>query len=486
MDMRYCKEGIKLHNRIIIILVLILVIGPATGKQDFRVIEAEEILNLIIHNRDIVYNNSIINGDLNICAINLSKNAQGKSVIYSKINIENCLINGMTDLHNTVFKGPFKAANTKFSKYASFNESQFDSFAIFQGSEFMGVNYSNTYFADDASFSRSKFLNASTFNEINISGMAFFSDAQFFGTANFRDANFRWYSFFDNAVFEENSNFEGSEFNNVTFFANSTFLGDSNFNGTHFNEFVHWNSAKFSRTAHFTSANFVGANFGQSHFLENANFQNTFFNESARFYDVRFDKDANFRSTHFKDYFFLYGAYINGNLIVNWDSLEDKLRCDRPVYMKLIKYFREIEDKEAEDNCYYDYRFFRLFGLIEDYNSRDYWDTIVDLFWWISCGFGVRPFNVFVISIILILIFAIIYNRSDVLLLTNSPKNSIKNVTFEEAFFFSASMFFKWLPSKEWSYSGKKLWRYMVLLEVLSGMLLLILFVVTLSHVLVQ
>lgn len=471
----YGIRRLRLLKQTMALIVMIMIIGSIKGEQDIRPVQATDILAKIKAGSDVACSNCIVEGDLNISTLNLS-------IIYSQINIKNCSIKGDVNFSNVKFKKPVKAENVNFNKFVSFNGTQFDSFASFENDTFKRqVNFRNVAFFNDAWFNRAIFVEKADFEATNFIGFTSFNSVQFYGDAIFNKAQFGSYANFVNVFFKKHSYFDNSKFQNITYFTNSKFLGISNFNGTHFNKFIFCDEVQFSDDANFLNSQFDDANFINSWFQKRVDFGNTIFNESAKFNGVRFDNDAYFRSTKFGNYFYLDGAQVKGDLVANWDSINNKLRCDRPVYMKLLRYFRDIEDKRAEDECYYDYRFFRLFGVIDSYESRSDWDTLSDLIWWISCGFGVKPFNTIGLSILLILSFSTIYKIFDVPLINQSNKVSI-----EQAFFFSASIFVKWLPHKDWTFSSKKRWRYAVLIEVILGMILFILFVVTMGHVLVH
>jgi hypothetical protein len=85
---------------------------------------------------------------------------------------------------------------------------------------------------------------------------------------------------------------------------------------------------------------------------------------------------------------FINKLYFNDvkfvKLLIVWDFINDKLVCDGPTYLLLIKNFKEMEQFEDADNCYYQYR------DVTRKERHDVWGKILDYISWLSCGYGVR------------------------------------------------------------------------------------------------
>ncbi len=168
-------------------------------------------------------------------------------------------------------------------------------------------------------------------------------------------------------------------------------------------------------------------------------------------------------------------------LKTNWTTLKGPLYYNGQVYLALIKNFKEQEQFQDADGCYYDYR----------HKSKDGW---LDYLSWISCGFGVRPKYTVFLSTALILIFGVIFwlageiKRSPVPGEEDSGKSDGKKGrhTLEElgeALFFSL-LVFTFQARGDWRASGIN--RLLAVFEGILGIGLIGLFVVTLANIMIR
>jgi hypothetical protein len=68
----------------------------------------------------------------------------------------------------------------------------------------------------------------------------------------------------------------------------------------------------------------------------------------------------------------------------------------------LIQSFRSSDQFDDADNCYYEYRL-----LQRDQNSG--LPKVLDYVAWMSCGFGVKPFNTIIFTMFIFFLFSSIY-----------------------------------------------------------------------------
>ena len=205
---------------------------------------------------------------------------------------------------------------------------------------------------------------------------------------------------------------------------------------------------------------------------------------------------------------------------VRWDSLENSLVFDGLTYATLVRNFRNLEQFEEADAAYYQYRKLRQaekswisFQTEWPWISFPKWG---DIFMWLTCGYGVKPFRAFGLGGLIVLLFSFIYLGCPTISLRNGknidrihrslpeslrrfiPKidwpnlgisrlttaeNCIQEVSFFDAFYFSMVTFATigygdWYP--------KEKFRKWVMIEGFLGWLTLGLFLVTLTNVMIR
>lgn len=315
-----------------------------------------EILDKIEHSKPFECNCVIVEGDLDLGNLDLSTEhiertekekeywglSENVKVVTSKIIITDSQINGKVNFSNTIFKGRVDFSNTIFSAHANFNGTHFIGYASFDGVHFDGEDPVGI----SADFTGAQFISAAAnFEQAHFRGGALFIDTQFNGkdvagtSADFMGAKFSrkdplvpkdlplpkdLYDLIESPV-----RFLGAKFNGGALFRNAQFDGDANFI-----------DAQFSGGSDFRGAKFGG--------LINL---------------------TNFRFDIFR---------------VSWQTLKDHLYYDGATYLSLVKSFKDLEQFEDADACYYQYRKERrkwLKGL----------PKILDWISLIAYGYGVHP-----------------------------------------------------------------------------------------------
>ena len=249
----------------------------------------------------------------------------------------------------------------------------------------------------DISFKNTTFLDSVYISSTKFSGIADFSRSTFNGDARFCDTTFDGDAYFSYSTFKE-----------LAFFENSTFNGDADIFYSTFND-----------NARFCNSTFKGAVF----------LENSIFNGDADFDYSTFKEYASFKNVTFKDKLRLTGTSYNV-LSVRWNNIKKCLIYDDSVYLELIKNFKNLGYFEDSDNCYFQYRKDRrgeswpCESPLEE-PARKFIDFLAE---W-SYGYGTRPANPFIGSLLLILLFGFAWRH---LGFNSDRKNEKDNTVIDE------------------------------------------------------
>lgn len=360
------------------------------------------------------------------------------------------IVESKITIKNSIFENDVNLSKMYFKKSIDFN-----------GTSFLGKsNFEGASFIDSVVFEKANFSSDVNFEKVNFGGLANFLYTNFDGSTDFSDTNFGGNAFFPLANF------------NYIKFEKVNFDGDANFAYTNFDGNAYFRYANFSNYAFF-----IYAKFGGDTYFENASFKYTYFS------DANFGRDVDFKLVKFAGYSDFRGANFNGNadfLLANlgnnthfgktnfkkidgWDYLKDGI-FDGPMYIKLIKTFRDNEQFDDADNAYYQYR-------QVSQAKKDGFSWVVDEIWRISSGYGVRPGNTILFGVLIILVFTLIYW-------------SMGNVSIGDAFYFSITTFAS-VQSKDW-YPTDHYRKIAHVIERLLGWVILSLFIVTLANVMIR
>jgi hypothetical protein len=306
---------------------------------------------------------------------------------------------------------------------------------------------------------------------------------------------------FIGADFNKWASFQGAKFN-LGYFQQANFKGASVFDEAKFNGYAEFSGAKFEDVVSFSRSEFNG---------------------EVLFIDVDFVKDASFDGCKFDRNLNLLRLKFS-RLIIDWDSIKNGLIADGPVYLALIKNFKDLEQSDDADNCFYQYRKWK-----QDQKGLG-WSKLLDMIAWQSCGYGVRPSHALTWSFVIIFLFGIffwignsIYKSSTledmptiatnrtiyeylnhlINLARSVPKSAPKlrpgsigqiltsisrrsftvELSFKDTLYFSTMAFIS-RPPQYWLPRGN--WRYLVMAEGILGWLFLALFIVTLVNVMIR
>jgi hypothetical protein len=452
---------------------LSLALADATLGTDLsKEVKAEEILKKIGLNEPVLYDHVTVIGDVNISNAGLPKDQNGKIRVEAPIKIEHSTIEGSIDFADSIFSKTLDFAGTVFIRDAVYNRAQFEGQFNLEGTSFNeDVSFDETYFEGDANFNKVKFNGGSSFYKANFGG-----DASFFG------ALFSGDSIFNKAKFNGGAHFDGAAFNSYANFVGVDFQGDTSFYQTKFQWNVNFADAKLSGTAYFK-----GAEFGKL-----AAFSGAEFNKFASFEDSRFEEDAEFSNVQFGESYF-WGGKFGGKLTLNntqfklmqieWDSIKEHLVYNDAAYLSLIKNFEALGHYGDSDNCYYQYR--------KEKQAREtiLGSKILDISALVTCGYGVKPLYTFYLSMIVVIVFGIIYWIGKAV-----PESVYEDLSTRylgsQLQALSISIYFSTLafitPHASIELRPYRHWKYIVLFEHIVGWLLMTLFLVTLGRVMIR
>ncbi len=386
---------------ILAVLIIMFFIFPAAAEKELekdKLVKASEILERIRREEPVEYSNVWIEGDIHLNGTDLA----APRIINSTINIVDSKIDGVIDLNDS-----------KMLKSVRFERSYF----------LKPANFEQTRFLEGASFSQSQFTYAVSFKGATISKNANFNKVQFDGTADF------WRC----TISADAANFEGALFKGPAHFWGTKFESDdTNFEWSQFSSFASFWGASFGQ-----EANFRGAKFEDEADLTLAQFSGT-----ADFLGVSFGKKLYFNDVKF-------GAFK-----VQWTSIGNRLVCNGPPYLQLIKNFKEQEQFEDADSCYYDYRTWKR-------NNRSLgWPKLFDYMAWISCGYGVRWTHPILSGLLVVTLFGAYFQSCSLIkcrgsYLSQGRGEALVNLKHEmkQSMLFSAMTLLS-LPS-EWSPFGR-------------------------------
>ena len=274
--------------------------------------------------------------------------------------------------------------------------------------------------------------------------------------------------FFDHASFSGLVDFDGTSFTQAAIFSGSHFHEDAGFSDAQFQREANFTRSHFAVDANFSRAKFNDADFGR------AMFDKFFYLTNAKVYTLNLS-DAVFpegSSIHLKDFNF-------SRIVVRWNIIKDHIPFNGSVYLTLTRNFRNLEQYEDQDNCYYQYR------KEKQALSHKFVPKLFDYLAWVSCGYGVRPSHTILLSLAIILLFAGIFWTGGALQPDSTNVHSLTKVSISQsdAFYFSSMEFLGKTPL---NFSIIEGYEVLTVIETLLGWLLMALFLVTLSRVMLR
>jgi uncharacterized protein YjbI with pentapeptide repeats len=389
-------------GRILVLLatmLLFIVAAKCAPSENLTIIPASEILDKIQKGEPVEYDHVAVEGNLDIRKQNLQENENGLYYVTSPIiRITDSTINGAIYFSKTKFDGPVDFSNTNFkelvdfskatfSTNASFSQATFDRDAYFTDTMFSsGVFFYSTIFRGPADFNRAIFQSYVYLYDSTFSGDAYFGEATFRGEVIFYNDAFRGYTTFMGAMFRDNAIISKSIFNEHADFSHATFISMADFSGDIFS-----NYADFRETS-FVHVNFIGATFSGNINFDGATFGKYLnIERNINFIGAVLDKcslrglksAADFSEATFKGY------------ILGWEYIRNTV-FDEATYLALINDFKDHGQFDDANDCYYTYRINNMNNL-HDYLAL------------VTCGFGVRWDYTIWLAFLFWIIFGITY-----------------------------------------------------------------------------
>jgi len=399
------------------------------SEIELKIVESEIVITHSVFENNIDFSNTQFKKNLTFYATSFSSETDFRDVNFSGYaSFRFVSFDGPAHFDDASFGGDTYFSGANFSGGAIFNGVTFSSYARFNYASFGGggAYFRRVGFDDCAVFRGASFSGDTYFSGANFSRDAYFDDASFGSNVYFWDARFGRDAIFRDANFSGDAHFEGvppscigARFGRDAIFSDANFSGDAHFNDSSFGGDANFRSAKFSGDAYFKSGHTWGigvsfggdADFGDVNFSGDADFREADFSGDADFESASFDGSAIFNSAEFNKVSF-YGRTFTKvdfnetdfkSMKVEWASLEDALIFNGPTYIKLIKNFREMEQFEDADDAYYQYR------RQSQANKEWSFPKLEDIFIWLSCGYGVRPWRAPAWGVLIIFIFGLIY-----------------------------------------------------------------------------
>lgn len=239
---------------------------------------------------------------------------------------------------------------------------------------------------------------------------------------------------FHTASFVREATFLLTTFGGVTRFSITNFGGPASFSYARFEGDAYFDDAAFDSSAFFVVASFGrGADFRHSKFGGDVDFSGSAFGGVALFVGAEFHGKANFSPKEFKD------------IDISWKQLKGHLVYDGTANYKLMKYFEEQRKLKDADG---------IFLFLKDQERMEKHPLIrYPEYWFIqlTCGYGRKPLNTFIFSILIVILFAVFFADSRAI---KEIEPTASGKRFYNALYFSVHTFIigivsNWHPSDE-------------------------------------
>ncbi|MDW5551599.1 pentapeptide repeat-containing protein [Methanosarcina sp.] len=284
-----------------LVFIFISMVGLA---DEYRDVQASEILKQIENGEDVYLENCRIVGELNLSKIKFetvpNPKYQEHLDFFYTVNKDLKVAESEISIHNSIFSNDLDFSNVLFKKSISFVEVNCSSFVNFTSTTFNNtVNFSGTAFGDSAFFHGATFNNTVNFSEATFSNSTLYYDIRLGAPGIlFGDS-----ADFSKATFGDSADFSGATFGNKADFLNATFGNNANFNGATFGDSARFGLSIYSDFLHHHHPGSLGATFGDS-----ADFSGATFGDSADFSGATFGDSADLSGAAFGDSADFWGA----------------------------------------------------------------------------------------------------------------------------------------------------------------------------------
>jgi hypothetical protein len=335
-----------------------------------------------------------------------------KSAYYSCANFSES-----ADFNNVHIAGIADFTACEFNKYANFQNSEFNGQSHFWDSRFIGpVDFSESMFDDEADFQSSTFGESAGFIHSTFNKNAYFEASSFQKSVAFTDSRFNKDAVFSYSYFGDQTDFNYGKFNGLTKFGNAYFKGNisffesdfknlADFTASEFNGSSDFSNSRFDECSYFSLTNYHGpVDFGQGYFGKEAYFLDSIFDNNLSFINRQFSRDAVFEGTTINGILFLKRSSYN-KLYIRWYNIK-KLDYDDSAYLSLLENFKKLGYYEDFDSCYYEYR---IEHRKQPWPGTRPFMKYLDTFLQYSYGYGKKPLNPLLWSLLVITIFGLFW-----------------------------------------------------------------------------
>ncbi|WP_406661868.1 pentapeptide repeat-containing protein [Methanolobus sp. ZRKC3] len=531
---------------ILFLVIVFFAMSTVCQAQEYTQVEANDILKQIENREDVHLENSWIIGTLDLSGISVESEIKiVSSVFENDVDFSNTKFSGKTDFEGATFNDSAYFEGAAFNGSAVFREATFSRDAEFIGATFnSSADFGEATFSRDAEFIGATFNSHVGFGKATFSHYADFNRTTFSRYVGFRWATFNSDAGFSEVTFNRSVDFTGAAFNGDADFSETTFNGDTTFLGAILYGVADFSGANFStadtyalrkailfRTSsvsqaqeltnvssyviltqikngtdvYYQNSRITGTldlsgipvveskiviensifekdvDFSYTQFRKPLSFSGTEFSDKIDFTDATFNGDVYFLGATFNGVVQFYGVTVSrrvdfigatfNGVMYGWSFLKDAPDLDGPTYIKLMNNFRDNQQFDEADDAYYQYRLLRI-------------GSLTDIFMWLTCGFGVKPYRAIIFGGLIVLLFSHVYWRGDgISRLKEDNGDDNQHISFFDAFYFSMVTFTTvgygdWYP--------KDRYRKYVMIEGLLGWLILALFLVTLANVMIR
>lgn len=365
----------------------------------------------------------------------------------SSADFSTMLFKVRADFRDTKFQKIANFVNTEFYNQASFRFAYFEDSVIFSSVNFDSLaDFLSVQFRESVDFRNTRFQHTADFLSAKFFKKADFRDSIFNGLADFKDSHFHSIACFRNANFFNQINFGSSRFDSLADFWATEFHRIADFKYTEFHDLVDFRYAKikedfkFNSTIFFNQIDFRGTSFIDSSEVDFslATILDTVFIGNYNSIDIqRYDFQRALLKTKGK---ITYTTNIEGELtnsqlnypgakIILFGPVDLKIQLEKFEFLELHKFLNYYTKKDIisqlKNNSFRDNKFkkehFELDYLLELSTmyqkvsvNYDEYSIINPIRWWkflyyITMGFGYRPFRLIYWILIVLLGFAVFY-----------------------------------------------------------------------------
>jgi hypothetical protein len=459
-------------------------------------------LDAIKNGERVDLNHSRVEGDLNLNNLGLVEESvdrnpyeedlglsEAQKVVTSFIRINDTKINGTVNFKNTIFERPIDFKSTEFKGRADFMGSDFRNEVRFENATFhKKADFRDSLFHNYTNFYKSTFDANVSFDYAWFNDAADFSDSRFNEIASFIKTIYNGDANFEESVFNDNTSFSEAKFNSAAYFWNSSFKKRADISYSEFSGYAGFDNSTFNKTTTFEASDFNGDAYFMRSVFDRVDFNRTWFDRGADFSNSNFSGPAYFFGSYLGNRSIFSGIIIKKgikidlshakieNLIADWQFAKPSnhnVTLTIGVLQNLRGYYERYGSSDDANDCYFELRKMKA-GTTDNWldNLLDWLQNTqkIDYLARLSYGYGVRPLRPLEWSIIIIVLFAVIFWQ-------------LKTFKLGEAIYFSLNAFVSGTgkifvdPPKLPKTSTAKI-RFLFLLERILGLIFISLLVI--------